>query len=285
MDGTGTATSTTTSTTTSVATSTATSAPGRSKAEREKVTQFAHDFEALLMTQMLKEMRRSMLTDEDDDPGYGAATMTDTIDSELGTALSRSGGVGIAAVLMRALDRQPGIGAPPSAAVSVQAAPALPPAAPAPPSPVDVTAPAGVVTSGFGWRADPITGQTRFHAGTDFRMAYGQDVRAAAGGRVTVAGDQAGYGQTVVLDHGDGLQTRYAHLSGYAVRVGDLVDSGQVVARSGNSGRTTGPHLHFEVLKDGRTVDPGALAGAGVAKDFAAIADSTANRSAEPPPQ
>src|SRR5450631_3565776 len=86
-------------------------APGArlSDAEREKVKQFAHDFEALLMTQMLKQMRQSMLSDDDqEEQGLGMATMTDTIDSELGSALSKSGGLGLAAFMMRALDRQPG---------------------------------------------------------------------------------------------------------------------------------------------------------------------------------
>jgi murein DD-endopeptidase MepM/ murein hydrolase activator NlpD len=258
-------------------------APGLSAADRAKVKQFAHDFEALLMTQMLKQMRQSMLTDEDESQGYGSATMTDTIDSELGSALARTGGVGIAAIMTRALDRQQGAAPASSAGTGT---PAVSPATPAvaiahsASAAPDVTTPAGVVTSGFGWRADPLTGQTRFHTGTDIRLAYGQDVHAAAGGRVSFAGEQGGYGQTVVIDHGNGVQTRYAHLSGYAVRAGDPVDSGQVLGRSGNSGRTTGPHLHFEVLRDGRAVDPSALT-AEPPKVLAASTDYAAYTSAQ----
>ena len=283
---------------------------GLSSAERDKVKQFAHDFEALLLTQMLKEMRRSMVTDEDGEKGLGLGTMTDTIDSQLGAALSKSSGLGLAESLMRALDRQPGVPAsavatppesasvPGTGALSAEqgrlAVPLLPPAAPAAisavlsgsaptsaPSPVDIAPPGGPVTSAFGWRSDPISGQARFHSGTDFRLAYGQDVRAAAGGRVVFAGEQSGYGETVVIDHGDGLETRYAHLSGYAVRSGDLVDAGQVVARSGNSGRTTGPHLHFEVLKGGHAVNPALMAQALGAKALPTVADSTANSSTQ----
>jgi murein DD-endopeptidase MepM/ murein hydrolase activator NlpD len=92
-------------------------------------------------------------------------------------------------------------------------------------------------------------------------MAYGQDVRSAASGRVASVQSMGGYGLTVVVDHGNGLQTRYAHLSAAALKPGDSVESGQVIARSGNSGRSTGPHLHFEVLENGQPVDPAAAAG------------------------
>ena len=87
-------------------------------------------------------------------------------------------------------------------------------------------------------------------------MAYGQDVKAAADGVVSFSGVQNGYGQTVVIDHDGGRQTRYAHLSQEFVRAGDVVAEGQVLGKSGNSGRTTGPHLHFEMLVNGRPVDP-----------------------------
>jgi murein DD-endopeptidase MepM/ murein hydrolase activator NlpD len=134
--------------------------------------------------------------------------------------------------------------------------------------------PAGAVTSPYGWRTDPINGQARFHAGADIRSAYGQEVRAAAAGRVAFAGEKGAYGETLVIDHGNGVETRYAHLSGYAVREGDLVDAGQLVARSGNSGRSTGPHLHFEVLKGGRAVDPSQMAQSVAVKDFPVMAES-----------
>jgi murein DD-endopeptidase MepM/ murein hydrolase activator NlpD len=119
----------------------------------------------------------------------------------------------------------------------------------------DVTA-AAPVSSKFGWRRDPLTGEATFHNGVDIAVAYGRDVKAAAGGVVSFAGVQHGYGNTLVIDHEDGRQTRYAHLSQELVRVGDVVREGQIVAKSGNSGRSTGPHLHFEMLVNGRPVDP-----------------------------
>ena len=112
------------------------------------------------------------------------------------------------------------------------------------------------MTSGFGWRSDPFTGAAKFHSGTDIRMAYGQDVKSAAAGTVSFVGEQSGYGLVVMVDHGNGVQSRYAHLSAAEVAVGDPVNSGQVIARSGNSGHSTGPHLHFEVLENGRPVAP-----------------------------
>ena len=117
----------------------------------------------------------------------------------------------------------------------------------------------GPVTSKFGWRSDPFTGRPQFHAGTDIRLAYGHDVQSVAAGRVKSVGEQAGYGLTVVIDHGQGLETRYAHLSNASVKAGDVVDSGQVVARSGSSGRSTGPHLHLEARRNGRAVEMAAL--------------------------
>lgn len=113
----------------------------------------------------------------------------------------------------------------------------------------------GQVTSKFGWRKDPFTGKAQFHAGTDVRMAYGGEVQSVAAGQVISVGERSGYGLTVVIDHGNGLETRYAHLSGTEVRVGERVEAGQVVARSGNSGRSTGPHLHMEARMNGRAVD------------------------------
>ena len=113
--------------------------------------------------------------------------------------------------------------------------------------------------SGFGLRADPFTGETRFHRGLDLALAYGSEVRAAAPGVVVSAGDRAGYGLTVVVDHGGGRETLYAHLSAVDVAPGDRVDAGQRIARSGRSGRATGAHLHVEARQDGRPVDVGRL--------------------------
>lgn len=114
----------------------------------------------------------------------------------------------------------------------------------------------GPVGSGFGFREDPFTGRTALHTGLDFPADIGTTIRAAAGGVVVGAEPDAAYGLAVQIDHGNGLVTRYAHTSKVFVQVGDLVKRGQVIAEVGNSGRSTGPHLHFEVLLDGAPQNP-----------------------------
>lgn len=110
--------------------------------------------------------------------------------------------------------------------------------------------------SAFGNRIDPFRKQTAFHSGVDFSLRSGSDVLAAAGGRVRFAGTRGGYGKLVEIDHGNRLVTRYAHLSRINVRAGDVVTPEQRIGAVGSTGRSTGPHLHFEVLHKGRFVDP-----------------------------
>ncbi|MBT2186318.1 M23 family metallopeptidase [Sphingobium nicotianae] len=111
-------------------------------------------------------------------------------------------------------------------------------------------------TSSYGYRRDPFNGQLAFHAGLDFRGAYGQPILAAAPGRISYVGPRQGYGNVVEVDHGKGLMTRYAHLSGYGVHVGQDVRRGEAIARMGSTGRSTGTHLHFEVRVNGAAVNP-----------------------------
>jgi murein DD-endopeptidase MepM/ murein hydrolase activator NlpD len=117
--------------------------------------------------------------------------------------------------------------------------------------PIDVA-----VGSGFGFRADPFTGRGALHTGLDFPSPIGTEIHAAAGGVVRTAEVHPEYGLMLEIDHGNGLMTRYGHTSKILVKVGDLVKRGQVVADVGTTGRSTGPHLHFEVLVDGIPQDP-----------------------------
>lgn len=110
--------------------------------------------------------------------------------------------------------------------------------------------------SGFGMRTHPITGQRRLHAGIDVAAPAGTPITAAADGLVVSAGRRGGYGLLVILDHGGGLETRYAHASTVAVTRGALVRRGQVIALVGSTGLSTAPHLHFEVRVDGYARDP-----------------------------
>ena len=119
-------------------------------------------------------------------------------------------------------------------------------------------------TSGFGVRSDPFLGRPAMHTGLDFRAATGDPVRATANGKIVSSGWMGGYGRMVEVDHGNGLSTRYGHLSEIHVRVGDVVKIGQVIGAVGSTGRSTGPHLHYETRIDGDPVDPQKFLRAGV---------------------
>jgi murein DD-endopeptidase MepM/ murein hydrolase activator NlpD len=112
------------------------------------------------------------------------------------------------------------------------------------------------IASPFGNREDPMTGRRAFHAGLDFAAASGTTIHAAAAGTVVFAGFRSDYGWVVEIDHGNGLTTRYAHASRLFVRAGALVTPGDAIAAVGSTGRSTGPHLHFEVLRNGAATDP-----------------------------
>lgn len=118
----------------------------------------------------------------------------------------------------------------------------------------------GPITSGFGMRRHPILGYTRMHAGIDFKARWGTPIVAASDGRVTSAGRSSGCGIAVRLEHGGGLSTRYCHMSAMAVRPGMQVRRGQVIGYVGSSGLSTGPHLHYEMYRGGRVINPASVA-------------------------
>lgn len=114
----------------------------------------------------------------------------------------------------------------------------------------------GLITSEFGWRKDPITGVTEYHEGIDISAPGGTQVKSAGEGVVIESGNDAGYGKVVVIDHGYGIVTRYAHLSKSYVVVGQKVKKGSIIGAVGSSGKSTGPHVHYEVRIDGVPVNP-----------------------------
>jgi murein DD-endopeptidase MepM/ murein hydrolase activator NlpD len=244
---------------------------GTPEADRARVRELAEEFESLLILQMIKQMRETFLDEEHEDDGFGAQTMTETIDVELSRVLARQGGLGLARSIERGIDGivgGTGAAQPPAGPVAPATDTVVRPTA-AGPRATSAALESGVgldlpldarVSSGFGYRKDPFHGVQRFHAGVDFAAAYGREVPSAGAGRVVSAGHEGGYGLSVVVDHGEGVQTRYAHLSSVAVSAGQELAKSQVVGRVGQSGRATGPHLHFEVALDGRKVDPAAVA-------------------------
>jgi murein DD-endopeptidase MepM/ murein hydrolase activator NlpD len=174
----------------------------------------------------------------------------------LANAVAQSGGVGIATLVESSFEK---------GATAAQSGPgeanvagdfifdhAAPPVA-SPGGAADVTP---EVSSGFGARKDPIDGSHRFHTGIDVAAQEGSSILAAAPGVVRRAGRRGGYGNAVEIDNGNGISTLYGHASAISVKEGDRVKAGQPIAAVGHTGRATGPHLHFEVRKDGKPTDP-----------------------------
>jgi murein DD-endopeptidase MepM/ murein hydrolase activator NlpD len=227
----------------------------------EQLRLLAAQFESMLLSQMLSQMRSSMFGDEEGASGVAKGPLGDAMYSELSLALSRAGGFGLADSMMGPLMREAG-------EIMPDASGALGTLASAPITMPEAVGPAmrpalfeGALTSSFGWRQHPVTGGMKFHKGVDIAMPVGREVPAARAGQVTFAGEQGGYGLTVIVSHGDGVSTRYAHLSEIKVSAGDSVSDGQTIALSGATGRVTGAHLHFEVLENGQAIDPAAGVG------------------------
>ncbi len=210
----------------------------------------ARKFEAWMVAFLSKQMRETVK----DGPwsGSGMSAFADLFDQEIGERVAETGGFGLQSSLVGSLQaRRKAHGEAEPAAV----------VAPASPKEVGHAAGRAVgeglrVTSGFGARRDPFHGGERQHHGVDFGAAAGTPIRAAAAGVVRFAGTRGGYGNVVIVAHPDGSETRYAHCRDLAVRAGEAVAAGQSIATVGSTGRSTGPHLHFEVRRDGKPVDP-----------------------------
>jgi len=112
------------------------------------------------------------------------------------------------------------------------------------------------ISSGYGYRRDPFNGGGAMHSGLDFKGPYGAPIYSAAAGEVTFAGWRGGYGKTIEVTHGNGMMTRYAHMSRFHSNLGQKVDAGDLIGAIGSTGRSTGPHLHFEVRINNQAVNP-----------------------------
>lgn len=187
------------------------------------------------------------------------ATFADLFDQEIGERVAESGGFGLQRSLLEAMGHGEGNGPTPSQRF-----------APLPTARTERAertekpkhGPGEVrVTSSFGARADPFSGQLRQHHGLDLGAAEGTPVLAAADGVVRFSGKRGSYGNVVILTHADGTETRYAHCRDLGVSEGDAVTAGQPIASVGSTGRSTGPHLHFEVRQDGKPIDPSTWSG------------------------
>ncbi|MBN2059014.1 MAG: peptidoglycan DD-metalloendopeptidase family protein [Deltaproteobacteria bacterium] len=222
--------------------------PSQIKDLRDKeLMKACREFESVFNHELLKSMRRTVEKCDIFYGGEGEEIYQSLLDQEYAKKMSGSGINSLAESLFQQLKERAFIR-------SVEPLPS-PPACLA-----DTTAPEWplkpLITSKFGPRKDPFTGKSRFHSGIDIAAMEGTHIKASLPGKVTHSGYSEGYGNVIILDHGNGFSTLYAHNSRNLVKPGDWVEKGASIAMVGSSGRSTGPHLHFEVRRDGKKLDP-----------------------------
>lgn len=208
--------------------------------ERSSVDKAAEGFEAWFVGFLAHEaLGKGLLS------GQGAETFSGYFEEEIGKIVAAGPGIGLGDELRKAMGERPdGVDQNRNAASADRH--------PGAHTALDL----GRITSTFGARRDPIDGDLRHHAGVDIAAPVGTPLHAPRDGVVRFAGTRGGYGNVVVLDHGDGTETRYAHCASIGVREGQVVREGRVIAAVGATGRATGPHVHFELRRDGLAVDP-----------------------------
>jgi murein DD-endopeptidase MepM/ murein hydrolase activator NlpD len=229
--------------------------------DREKA---ARTFEAYMVSFLASTMRS---TCKDGPFNAGAAGMfAQLFDQEIGERVASTGAFGLQDAVKRAMEGTGGIGGDGRGSrmftpVSTTGPHAHTPAPHAPEAEPDLSVGGFLrrVTSGFGVRANPLGAGHETHAGVDLGAPAGATIRAVKDGTVRFAGERGGYGNCVIVDHGDGTETRYAHCASLGVAPGTAVHAGQAIATVGSTGRSTGPHLHFEVRRNGAPIDPTAL--------------------------
>jgi murein DD-endopeptidase MepM/ murein hydrolase activator NlpD len=219
---------------------------------QKKLNEAIEEFEAIFLSYVIKVMRESTPKSELFGGGLGEEQYMGLMEQELARSLSRHGGLGLAKPLQETLAHRAEGDKRPSLAPRVDARTPRPVVGDARfVHPVN-----GALSSDFGWRTHPLTGRTQFHKGVDLAAPEGKAVAAAGDGRVVFSGSQEGFGNMVVIEHPNGYRTRYAHLQVAEVSVGDPITAGQKIGAVGQTGRATGPHLHFEIWKGGSVIDP-----------------------------
>lgn len=250
-----------------------------STAEKLQKQKAAQEFAALLFLEVIKAMRATVpsggLFESD---SLSQDVYSTLADAEVARSLVKREGVGLSKYIERALDAHDRVLVPPASRsvlppLETRVGPvskefSQPPQNSTAVSRLHTTTAAddtltlpvvGRITSHFGLRRDPLGEGERQHKGIDIAAPAGTPVRAAAAGKVIFSGRAGGYGNVVAIDHGNGFTTRYAHNQTLLVSIGETVKVGQEIAQVGSTGRSTGPHLHFEVLREGQAVDPLAM--------------------------
>ncbi len=217
--------------------------------QEEQISRIATQFEEMLLHNLIKEtFKTPSLFGEDGDSAW-MSTMSSLQPMLLSQYLAEQGGLGYRQVIEYQLLEKIRQFSPQNESQYKELQ--LAPLSFVPKIPVS-----GTISSAFGWRQDPFSGKEAFHSGIDIAIPEGTSVQSIGPGQVIFSGTKPGYGEVVEIDHGQGVISRYAHNESNLVRTGDLVGSGSVIARSGSSGRSTGPHLHLEIRKDGQPVNP-----------------------------
>jgi murein DD-endopeptidase MepM/ murein hydrolase activator NlpD len=240
--------------------------------QKGELKKAAQEFEAVFIAHMLKVMRETIQESGLLEGGFGKSIYTELFDQEVSLSLAKRGALGISNLLERSISADISADEKKQSDQSPDPDPARTLKTPSLPSPdssgktsaqqpeitdfqLPVRAP---ISSGFGMRKDPFSRQSSFHKGLDLAAPEGMKVVPALPGTVISAGYENGYGNTVLVQHSGGLQTRYGHLGTICVSVGDTLASDNVLGTVGSTGRSTGVHLHFEVIRDGMPVNPSA---------------------------
>ncbi len=221
--------------------------------ENRSLEDVAQQFESLFVQQLLTVMRSGLGEDGLFEGNTGQDMYASMMDQALAQALAQRGGIGLADPILKSLqDMQHKAGS--GQAVATEGAASVPAES------LEQRFARAIsghrVTSPVGWRKDPFTGEWTFHKGIDLAFAEGSPIQAMTSGTVVFSGRQSGYGNTVVVEGPGGVRVRYAHLKKLEVEEGTDIAKGQQIGLAGSTGRSTGPHLHVEIERDGEIVDP-----------------------------
>jgi len=233
------------------------------KGDPEAIREVAKQFESVFLHQVFKSMRSTVPKDGMLQSGFGGEVFTDMLDQKYADLASKSSSFGLADTIARQLmgadelvTRDPSPAMPMRRLGASQAYAEQKKTIEQWSMPIQ-----GRVSSEYGMRRLHSEKHARLHGGIDFAAPTGTPIRAAKDGEVLFAGKRGGYGNTVVIDHGGKTETLYAHASELLVKPGEKVRAGDQIAKVGSTGKSTGPHLHFEIRENGKRVDPGPLLG------------------------
>ena len=229
----------------------------RGRNDPDAVKAVAKEMEALFVYELVKAMRQT--TTEETKTSLGKDTYMSMFDMELARMLSERG-LGLQEMLLKTFNNknsEPNIKGETTSEIQTQTSEPGGGSVLSEPGPGILSLPVhGVISSPFGMRRHPIFGDNRFHAGVDIAAPVGTEVHPIRKGTVIFSGEQAGYGNVVVIDHGDGLTSKYAHNKANLAKEGEQVDADTVIAKVGYTGNSTGPHLHLEIRDKQGYIDP-----------------------------